>query len=71
MAKEVEMNIEIKNIDNIEEETINVFSDQNIGDFNKFIPQLMNSLSIEKQEGEKSESFTNRLIEESKKILKF
>ncbi len=70
-TKEVEMdNMEIKNIDNIEEEAINLYSQQNPIDFNKFIPQLINSLSIEKQEGEKIESFTNRLLEESKKILK-
>lgn len=70
-SKEVEMNVEIKNIDNIEGEAISLYSSQNPVDFNKFIPQLINSLSIEKQEGEKTESFTTRLIEESKKILKF
>jgi exonuclease SbcD len=72
-TKEVEMEIEIKNIDNIEEEAIKMYSEQNISsfNFNSFIPQLMNSLSIDKQEGEKIESFTNRLFEESKKILKF
>ncbi|MEK6913552.1 MAG: DNA repair exonuclease, partial [Nanoarchaeota archaeon] len=59
-TKEVEMEIEVKNIDNIEEETIKIYSQQNPVDFNNFIPQLMNSLSIDKQEGEKIESFTNR-----------
>jgi DNA repair protein SbcD/Mre11 len=70
-TKEVEMEFEVKNIDNIEEETITLYSEQNPVDFNKFIPQLINSLSIDKQEGEKLESFTNRLMEESRKILKF
>ncbi len=70
-TKEVEMEIEVKNIDNIEEETIKIYSQQNPVDFNNFIPQLMNSLSIDKQEGEKIESFTNRLMDETKKILKF
>ena len=71
-TKEVEMvSMEVKNIDNIEEETIKVYSEQNPVDFNKFIPQLMHSLSIDKQEGEKIESFTNRLLEETKKTLKF
>jgi len=70
-TKEVEMEVEIKNIDNIEEEAIKIYSQQNEMDFNKFIPQLMNSLSLEKQEGEKIESFTNRLMDETKKILKF
>jgi hypothetical protein len=70
-TKEVEMEFEVKNIDNIEEESINLYSDQNPVDFNKFIVPLMNSLSIDKQEGEKLESFTNRLMEEAKKILSF
>jgi len=70
-TKEVEMNFEIKNIDNIEEEAIDVYSQQNPVDFNRFILQLINSLSIEKQEGEKIESFTNRILDETKKILKF
>ena len=70
-AKEIEFEIEIKNSENIEEETIKVYSEQNPSDFNKLIPQVIDSLSIEKQEGETSESFTNRILEESKKILKF
>lgn len=72
-TKEVEMEIEVRNIDNIEEESIKLYSEQNPSsfNFNAFIPQLMNSLSIDKQEGEKIESFTNRLMEESKKILRF
>jgi DNA repair protein SbcD/Mre11 len=70
-SKEVETEIEIKNIDNIEEEAIDAYSQQNPIDFNRFISQLINSLSIEKQEGEKIESFTNRIMDETKKILKF
>lgn len=70
-TKELELEIEIKNEENIEEETIKIYSGQNPSDFNKLIPQLMNTLSIEKQEDEKTEVFTNRLIEETKKILRF
>ncbi len=70
-SKEQELTVEIKNIDNIEEEAIETYSNQNPVDFNKFIPQLIHSLSIEKQEGEKIESFTGRLMEESRKILNF
>jgi exonuclease SbcD len=72
-TKEVEMDIEVSNIDNIEEESIRIYSEQNPNpfNFNNLIPQLMHSLSIDKQEGEKVESFTNRLLEESRKILKF
>ncbi len=72
-TKEVDMdiNIETSNIENIEEQTIKNYSEQNPANFNQFIPQLMNSLSIEKQEGEKSDIFTNRVIEEARRILKF
>ncbi len=70
-TKEVEMKIEIKNIENVEDEAIEIYGQQNVSDFNKFIPQLINILSVEKQEGEKTENFTNRLLEESKKLLKF
>ncbi len=72
-TKEVEMEIEVRNIDNVEEESIKLYSEQNASsfNFNSLIPQLMHSLSIDKQEGEKIESFTTRLLEESKKILKF
>ena len=72
-TKEVEMEIEVRNIDNIEEESIKLYSEQNPNsfNFNALIPQLIESLSIDKQEGEKIESFTTRLLEESKKILKF
>lgn len=70
-TKEVELEVEIKNTDNIEDETVKVYSEKNPSSFNDLIPQLINSLSIEKQEGETTENFTNRLLEESKKILGF
>lgn len=70
-VKELDMQTEIKDPDNIEEEAIKIYSNENPSDFNSFIPQLIHSLNIEKQEGETSESFTTRLMEESKKILKF
>jgi len=72
-TKEIEMELEIKekDIDNIEEETIKIYSQQNQTNFNEFIPQLINALSIEKQEGEKTDLFTKRVIDEAKKVLKF
>jgi exonuclease SbcD len=70
-TKEVEMEVEIKDIDNIEEETIQVYSNQNQTNFNEFISQLINSLSIEKQEGEKTDLFVKRVLDESRKVLKF
>ena len=70
-VKELEIQQEIKDPENIEEEAIKVYSNENPSDFNAFIPQLIHSLNIEKQEGETSESFTNRIMDESKKILKY
>jgi hypothetical protein len=68
---ELNLEIEAEQVDKIEEETVNRYSEQNPSDFNKLIPSLMHSLSIEKQEGEKTEVFTNRLLEETKKIFGF
>ena len=70
-TKEVEVEIEIEESENIEEETIKIYSEQNDSNFNKTISNLMNALSTEKQEGETTESFTGRLMDESKKILEF
>lgn len=70
-TKEIELEIEVKNSEDIEKETIKIYSEQNPSNFNKIISQLMNSLSVEKQEGEKTEIFTNRILDEAKKILKF
>ena len=68
-TKDFDFKIEIKNKDNLEEETIKKYSNENPSKFNHLIPQLMNTFSIEKQEGETVDSFNQRLIEESKKIL--
>jgi len=70
-TKEVELEFEIKNTENVEEEIIEIYSEENPSDFNSLIAELINSLSIEKQEGETTENFTNRLLEVSKRILKF
>lgn len=70
-SKEEEIDVEIGETENIEEETIKFYSDQNKSDFNKYIPSLMSTFLAEKQEGETTESFTNRLLDESKKILNF
>jgi DNA repair protein SbcD/Mre11 len=70
-TKEIELDIEIENSENIEEETIKKYSGENPSDLNSFIPLLLNSLSIEKQEDEKTETFNSRVIEEARRILKF
>ncbi len=70
-TKELELEIEIKDAENIEDETIKIYSEKNPSDFNDLIPELINTLSIEKQEGEKTAVFENRILENAKKILGF
>ena len=70
-TEEPQLEIEVKDTENIEEETIKIYSEQNPSEFNNSITQLMNVLSTEKQEGETIESFTNRVLDETKKILSF
>ena len=70
-TKELELEIEVKDTENIEQEVIETYSQENPSDFNKLIQQLMNSLFLEKQEDEKSVVFENRLMDSIKKVLKF
>ena len=70
-TREIETELEIEKSENVEDETIKVFLRQNPSAFDSFVSQLINSLSIEKQEGETSETFYSRVLDESKKILKF
>ena len=46
-TKETDLEVEVGETENIEEETIKLYSGQNSSDFNKTIPYLMNSLSTE------------------------
>jgi len=68
-TKETELEIEIKETENLEEEIIKNYEEKNSSNFNSYIPQLMSVLSTEKQEGETTESFTGRLSDEFNKIL--
>lgn len=68
--EEVEFKVPEKDSENIEEDTIKVYSDENPSSFNSIIAELMNILSIEKQEGETVETFNNRLIVGTKKFFK-
>lgn len=70
-TKEVEMEFDVKDSDDVEEEIIKIYSEENPSDFNKFIQQLISSFAVEKQEGETSENFSKRLLDEAKKILNF
>ena len=68
---ELELQTESEKAEDIEEEAIKKYSFENPTDFNKLIPQLMNSLSIEKQEDEKTEIFNNRVLDNARKIVNF
>ncbi|HPD82158.1 MAG TPA: hypothetical protein PK357_03605, partial [Candidatus Pacearchaeota archaeon] len=68
---ETEVHVAEKDSENIEDETIGIYSNENPSDFNNLIGELMEVLSIEKQEGETTETFNNRLIFGTKKILNF
>jgi len=68
-VKEIEIDIKVENPENIESETIKNYSEQNPSKFNKIISELMNLLTLEKQEGETSETFKNRLLSETGRIL--
>jgi len=67
--EESEIQIETENMENVEEQIIEEYTEKNPADFNKFLPKLMNALSIEKNEDEKSQVFETRLLDELKKIL--
>lgn len=67
---EAEITIETENSGNIEDAIIKDFCQKDKTDFSKFLPQIINALSIEKNEDEKSIIFENRLLSELKNILK-
>ncbi len=66
---EPNISFDIKNSGEIEEQTIAQFLKDNPSEFNYNISQLLNVLSLEKQEDEKNEIFTNRLLDEAKKVF--
>jgi len=68
-VRESEIEIDIDETENVENKIIEEYIQQNPSDFNKVIPQLIEALSIEKQEDEKINVFEERLMGEVKKIL--
>lgn len=68
-STEIELETEIRNTENIETETIKTYSEQNFSKFNSLIPRLMDTLSLDKEEGETQDSFNVRLFDETKKII--
>ena len=69
-TKEIKFQTEVKSGD-IEKDTITGYSESNPSDFNHLMPELINALSIEKQEDEKVDNFNKRLMEDARKILDF
>ena len=68
-VEETEIEIKTDNIDEIEETIAKTFVETNPSDFNIFLPSLINSFGLEKQEDEKKLIFESRLFEELNKIL--
>jgi len=67
--KETEMQIETAEVENVEEKIIEKYAEKNPANFNKFLPSLINALSVEKNEDEKNIIFENRLMDDLIKIL--
>ncbi|MBI2124539.1 hypothetical protein HYT92_01995, partial [Candidatus Pacearchaeota archaeon] len=59
----------MRNMENIEENIIKKYSDENPSKFNSLIVQLVNALDLEKQEDEKNSPFEERLVRDIIKIL--
>ena len=68
--QEMQIELESKEMEKVEEVLIKKFEQDNPSDFNTLIFPLMEALSIEKQEGEKSNTFESRLFQELNKLLK-
>jgi len=68
----LDIKAESQNIEEIENQFINKYKEESIGDFKNFsdlIIPLFNALETEKQESEKKENFERRVFDEVKKIL--
>lgn len=68
--QEMQIELEPKDMEKVEEVLIKKFEGENPSEFNNLILPLMESLSLEKQEGEKSNVFESRLFQELNKVLK-
>jgi len=69
LTEEVEVNIDIEDMEKLEEEVIKKYSEQEKSKFNILIFPLINSLSLEKQEDEKTAVFESRLLSELNKVI--
>ena len=67
--QEFQVELDSKEMEKVEEVLIKKYETENPSDFNKLIIPLMESLSLEKQEDEKSVTFEARLFSSLNKIL--
>ena len=68
-SQKKEITLELKS-ENMEEEIISKYQTQNPSKFNALIPQLISVLQMEKKEEERAQIFEERLLSETKNILK-
>ena len=57
------------NVETIEKRNFNNLTKQNPSNFNKYLPSLMQALSLEKNEDEKSQIYEDRLLSDLKDVL--
>jgi len=69
--KRPDFEVRVGESENVEEEVIRAYSEKNPSKFNSKIIELMEALSVEKQEGETKDSFANKILESSRKVLGF
>jgi len=68
-TEEMQLDLESKDVEKVEEVIIKKYEKENPSDFNKLIFQLMDALSAEKQEAETNTTFEKRLFGELSKTL--
>lgn len=71
LAEEPEVNLQVENMDQMEEEMIKEYSKNNPSKFDYLIPQIVNVLAIDKEDGETNETFETRLLDELNKLINF
>ncbi|MFH1307370.1 MAG: DNA repair exonuclease [archaeon] len=69
LTKETKIEVETNDVDELEKTIFKKYSEENPSQFNSLIDSLINSLSLEKQEDEKSIIFNDRLMSEVNRIL--
>lgn len=69
VTEEAGVDIDMGNMENIEENIIKKYLEENQSKFNSLIPQLIGTLDLEKQEDEKNIVFQERLIKDIRRII--